>query len=524
MAEHYGDSLPDGAVARLGTVRFNHGDGLDALHFTPDGKTIVSAGGGLLRLWDAATGKELGQIPTTRSSWDDATVLSSDGKTVICLGQEFAGDMLRVWDLAQRKEVRTAQLPVRRGELSVFRRNALSRDGRLAVVHAPAAVRVFDIETAKELCKLPLTGKEVQAAVFACNDRVVTAFKKQTIEVWEARTGKSVRQFAHGAPVEILATSPDGRRLATLEHHISAHRFLDKDVVHLWDLTTGTEKHQLAARPNRWYQNLQFSPDGKLLLTRSIGSDRGELTVWDAETGHRLRELDGGAGQFMAFSPDGSRLADGSAWGKFGLYDLKTGRRLSPEDSQLEGAAVSLSPQGERVLTIGYASISTWDTTTSRRLHSFKLPGRWFRDPRRMHSPDGRYALSFTQEGNESQILVWDVAAGKRLHTVRLPDKASQVASAFSPNSSLLATWHPGREAVVRLWNVRTGKEVRSFKETKAGWASVLYLRRQDAHHHRPAHGGLRRRRRQGAVLLADESAAGAGSHGCRGWSAAHRR
>src|SRR5439155_25177058 len=134
-----------------------------ALHFTPDGKTIVSAGGGLLRLWDAATGKELGQIPTTRSSWDDATVLSSDGKTVICLGQEFAGDMLRVWDLAQRKEVRTAQLPVRRGELSVFRRNALSRDGRLAVVHAPAAVRVFDIETAKELCKLPLTGKEVQA-------------------------------------------------------------------------------------------------------------------------------------------------------------------------------------------------------------------------------------------------------------------------------------------------------------------------------------------------------------------------
>jgi hypothetical protein len=38
----------------------------------------------------------------------------------------------------------------------------------------------------------------------------------------------------------------------------------------------------------------------------------------------------------------------------------------------------------------------------------------------------------------------------------------------------LLATWHPGDRQVVRIWDVRTGKEVRSFPETKAGWPGQL--------------------------------------------------
>ena len=53
----YGDPLPEGAVSRLGTVRFNHGGWLDSLFFAPGGKTLISAGSGKIRIWDAASGK-----------------------------------------------------------------------------------------------------------------------------------------------------------------------------------------------------------------------------------------------------------------------------------------------------------------------------------------------------------------------------------------------------------------------------------------------------------------------------------
>src|SRR5208337_3084181 len=113
-----GDPLPAGVVARLGTLRFNHGDRLNNLRFTPDGKTILSTGGGILRVWEAATGKELGQFSRKVPAWDDQIVLTPDGKTLISLGQE-SKDTLRFWDLTQHKEVRVVPLPVQRRLISV---------------------------------------------------------------------------------------------------------------------------------------------------------------------------------------------------------------------------------------------------------------------------------------------------------------------------------------------------------------------------------------------------------------------
>src|SRR4051794_33199276 len=55
-----GDPLPAGAIARLGTVRFRHGDQINAVAVSPDSKTIATgARDGTLALWDLGTGKDL---------------------------------------------------------------------------------------------------------------------------------------------------------------------------------------------------------------------------------------------------------------------------------------------------------------------------------------------------------------------------------------------------------------------------------------------------------------------------------
>src|SRR5262245_55927101 len=52
-----GDPLPDGAIRRLGTVRFR--GYFKIVVASPDGKWFASTGGSVAWLWDAATGKRV---------------------------------------------------------------------------------------------------------------------------------------------------------------------------------------------------------------------------------------------------------------------------------------------------------------------------------------------------------------------------------------------------------------------------------------------------------------------------------
>src|SRR5260370_6549376 len=120
-------------------------------------------------------------------------------------------------------------------------------------------------------------------------------------------------------------------------------------MVHVWDLTTGTRKYSVGTSPGgSWLTGVQFSADGAFVLGHDT-SDLG-LTFWDAQSGKQVRELPTGGA--IATTPDKRYLVGG--YGKFSLWNLKTGQRVPDEDNARTVAAkIQLSPAGDRVLTLG---------------------------------------------------------------------------------------------------------------------------------------------------------------------------
>jgi WD40 repeat protein len=89
----FGDPLPDGSLARLGTVRLRHGtrqmvEAITTVAVSVDGKTLASAGSDqTVRLWETATGRELHRLAAHKATvW--AVTFTPDGKTLLSVGED----------------------------------------------------------------------------------------------------------------------------------------------------------------------------------------------------------------------------------------------------------------------------------------------------------------------------------------------------------------------------------------------------------------------------------------------------
>ena len=100
--DQFGDLLPTGAIVRCGTNRLRHDGAVYSVKFTPDGKSVVSAGEDqTIRVWDKATGKELLRLEGHEGEVTGIAV-SPDGKLIASQGP----NAVLIWDLATGKQQR----------------------------------------------------------------------------------------------------------------------------------------------------------------------------------------------------------------------------------------------------------------------------------------------------------------------------------------------------------------------------------------------------------------------------------
>ena len=237
--------------------------------------------------------------------------------------------------------------------------------------------------------------------------------------------------------------------------------------------------------------SVSFSPDGKLVLSASAGvgiSDSGpvpfvETKLWDATSGREIRSFDFGSVWAVQFSPDGRHALAGTehlnpetfeARGELVLWDIESGRVLKtfkgfPGSLTASALSADFSSDGKYVLLAGgalnrdtwksWGEIWIWDVESGQKISSLK--GHKGKVTSAVFSPDGKYVLSGSAyyPGDvyylEGEMKLWDTKRGIELRT-------------FESGPTLIVGFSPtGMQALGNgvLWSVESGERIRSLEE-----------------------------------------------------------
>jgi RNA polymerase sigma factor (sigma-70 family) len=410
----YGDPLPEGTIARMGTVRlraFWAEFGLSA-----DGKTIITVTRGRhVRIWDAGSGAMLQQreLPVQLS---DRAFLSPDGR-LLAVREPDSLASLDIWDVLAVRRLHRLRLPEGAG----IYRASISPDGKMLAVAEQAGAR-------------------------------------KVVRIWDMASGTDRELKGHARTPDKLAFSPDGKLFAAS----------DGQRIICWSLA---KWNQLWETKCAFNTSLAFSPDSRILIA-SPGSRERAWHAWDASIGKTsdLKLPEGYNYAEMAVAPDNRTLVIDQrryvqgADGFIRLWDLQTGKMLRTLKG--EGPIGPFFPDGKSFLT-NNGALQRWELATGRPLlpETDKL-GHRAEVSRVVHSPDGRSLASAACDGT---IRLWDVATAKQLHILRCRDDAVDLA--FSRDGRFLVSGAMGLQGEVSIWDTENGKEVRriSLNDPKRG-------------------------------------------------------
>ncbi len=266
----------------------------------------------------------------------------------------------------------------------------------------------------------------------------------------------------HSDWVVALEFSPDGKQLVTGSQ--------DRTAI-LWDVETGENLFTFTDLP--WaLQSLAFMPNGRQLF---IGT-WNLITLWDIDEGYEIQFIP--YREFpitMAVSPDGKWLLTGSTEETAKLFDIETGELIRTFQHDHFAQLAAFSPDGQYVFASGGEGVlKMWNTQTGEELRSFDhdphvIGMTLYYSPRFAISPSG---VELITGNNEGEIKLWDINSGEEIFAFTAHNSMFMELD-FSPDETHL--FCASYDNTVKVWEKDTGNEIFSILNHMDTYGSIFF-------------------------------------------------
>ncbi len=168
----------------------------------------------------------------------------------------------------------------------------------------------------------------------------------------------------------------------------------------------------------------------------------------------------------VVFSPNGKYIASGSVDKTIKLWDVESGKEIRTFLGNNLIFSVCFNPDGDYIASCG-ENIQLWDIASGKEIRTFF--GHKGAVLSVSFSPDGKYLAGAS---NDSTIKIWEVENGKEIRTISNYCIVNSIC--FSQDGKFIASTNGDEtkrylgadislDARIKLWEVASGNEIRSF-------------------------------------------------------------